>query len=323
MKGDDPALLSQAVRTLLAELLGDRPADLTIQEISEESDASVVLDASQTPPFLTDRRIVLVRHAGRFRADEVEPLLAYLSAPLETTVVVLVAGGGALPTRLVKAIRNGGHVVDAAAPGGKARQGWIAERLRKGPVALDRSAAALLQDRLGEELGQIDGVLDALAAAYGEGAKLGIDDLRPFLGTGGIAAPWELTDAIDGGDTETALAQLRRMLDGGGRHPLVVMATLQRHVGNLLRLDGRDVASEGEAAALLGVAPYPAKKALAQARRLGRPVIMRAMRLVAEADIELRGSSSWPGDMVLEVLVARLSRLAPARRSTTQRPFAK
>jgi hypothetical protein len=36
--------------------------------------------------------------------------------------------------------------------------------------------------------------------------------------------------------------------------------------------------------------------------------------LVAQADVDLRGRSGLPPELVLEVLVARLSRLAPGSR---------
>jgi DNA polymerase-3 subunit delta len=44
---------------------------------------------------------------------------------------------------------------------------------------------------------------------------------------------------------------------------------------------------------------------------LGTARIARAVRLLAEADLDLRGDTSLPGETVLEVLVARLSRLIP------------
>jgi DNA polymerase-3 subunit delta len=321
VKSDDPSLLTQAARSLVKSLVQERSAELVLEEIGEDADISAVLDACQTPAFLSDRRVVVVRSAGRFRADEVDPLIAYLKAPMPTTSLVLLGGGGALPTRLLKAIKEHGHVVDASAPTGKARQGWLNEKLKSAPVKLDRRATDLVASKMSDNLAQINGMLDALASAFGEGASISAEQLEPYLGaSSGDAAPWDLTDAIDSGDTELALTHLHRMLDGGGRHPLVVAATLQRHVTTLLRLDGSNVTNEAEAAALLGMAPYPAKKALAQCRRLGSGAIRRAVVLVAEADVDLRGKSSWPNELVLDVLVARLSKLAPnARKAQSSR----
>jgi DNA polymerase-3 subunit delta len=312
VKSDDPSLLSQASRSLVQSLVGSRVAEMVIEEIGDDADLSTVLDACQTPAFLTDRRVVIVRNAGRFRADEVDPLIAYLKTPMPTTALVLLGGGGAIPTRLVKAIKEHGHVTDASAPTGKGRQAWLNDRRKKAPVKLDRQATDLVADRLSDEFAQLEGVLDALASAYGEGATISAENIAPYLNSGGAAAPWDLTDAIDAGDTERALAHLHRMLDSGTRHPLVVIATLQRHVTTLLRLDGANVTNDAEAAVLLSIAPYPAKKALAQSRKMGSHTIRRAVVLVAEADLDLRGKSAWPPELTLDVLVARLSKLAPS-----------
>ena len=311
VKSDDPSLLTQASRSLVQSLIGARDAEMVVEEINDDADISLVLDTCQTPAFLSDRRVVIVRNAGRFRADEVDPLVAYLKTPMPTTSLVLLGGGGAIPTRLLKAVKEHGHVVDASAPTGKGRQAWLNDRLKNAPVKLDRQAIDLIAERLSEEFAQLDGVLDALASAYGEGAAITPELLAPYLNSNGAAAPWDLTDAIDAGDTALALAHLHRMLEGGARHPLVVAATLQRHVTTLLRLDGANITNEAEAAALLGIAPYPAKKALAQSRRMGSNAIRRAVILVAEADLDLRGKSAWPNELVLDVLVARLSKLVP------------
>jgi DNA polymerase-3 subunit delta len=91
------------------------------------------------------------------------------------------------------------------------------------------------------------------------------------------------------------------------------MATLHRHYAAMLRLDGSGIRDENEAAAVLGMAPFPARKALTQARRLGTKGISRAIELLARADLDLKGLREWPDYLVLEVLVARLSRLATAR----------
>ena len=55
---------------------------------------------------------------------------------------------------------------------------------------------------------------------------------------------------------------------------------------------------------------FPARKAMGQARRLGHDRIVRAIDLLAHADLDLRGGKAWPDGLVLEVLVARLAALS-------------
>jgi len=116
------------------------------------------------------------------------------------------------------------------------------------------------------------------------------------------------------------LAALHRMLGAGDRHPLVLMATLHGHFGRMLRLDGVEGLDEAGAARLLGLkgSTFPARKALDGARSLGSPGIAEAFRLLAAADLDLRGATAWPERLVLEVLVARLSRLRRAQRSRSR-----
>ena len=96
----------------------------------------------------------------------------------------------------------------------------------------------------------------------------------------------------------------------GGRHPLQLMAILHAHYGRLARLDGVAVGSEAQAAEVLGIKPgFPAKKALTQYRRLGGDGVRRAIDLLAGADLDLRGRRDLDDDVVMEILVARLSRL--------------
>ena len=317
VKGDDPILLAEALRALTATLVGDDEAGLAVEEIDLEAHddhgVGALLDACLTPPFLTDRRVVLARPAGVLNAEDGARVVQYLDDPLDTTVLVLVGGGGTVPPKLVAAIKKQGEQIDAGAPRqARDRTSWLVERLRSADVKLDNRAAQRLGEHLGEDVSRLAGILEVLTAAYGPGATVTVEQLEPFLGEAGGVAPWDLTDAVDKGDAATALTHLHRLVHGGDRHPLVVLATLHRHYGQMLRLDGAGARNEQDAAGLLGLkgSTFPAKKALTQSRKLGGPKIQRAIALLAEADLDLRGQKAWPEDLVMEVLIARLCQLS-------------
>jgi DNA polymerase III subunit delta len=314
LRGDDAVLLGTAVQRLVEDLVGEADRTLVVEELSgDDYEMAAVVNAARTPPFLTDRRVVVARDVQRFTLDQLAPLVDYLADPAPTTALVLAWASGRVPKGVLDAVRAaGGAYVDTGAPSGKARQGWLDERFDAGGVRLDGSARRAIVERLGEDVGRLDGVLRMLASTYGHGARLGVDDVEPYLGEAGGVPPWELTDAIDRGDTAGALDRLRRMTVGGERHPLQILATLHAHYGRLLRLDGAEAHDERAAAAILGLrgSTFPARKALSQVRRLGHAGVAQAFRLLAKADVDVRGATDVPDDVVLEVLVARLSRLA-------------
>jgi DNA polymerase-3 subunit delta len=323
--GDDPTLVSEQLAKVVDALVGGGDRDLMVEDYREEGvDLASVADSCATPPFLAERRVVVVRDAGRFLTDEVAPLVSYLDDPLPTTALVLAAGAGQIAPKLLAAVKAKGHVVSTKVTQRESAE-WIRSRLRSAPVKLDTEAERVVREHFGEDVSRLGSLLEVLAAAYGEGSRVGAADLDPYLGEAGSVTPWDFTDAIDNGRAEQAVAYLHRLLGAGDRHPLQVLAMLHRHVQSLLRVDDPSIRTEAQAAEAMGIAKgrstYPAKKALAAAQRWGSAGIAEAVGLLARADIELKGASGMPAEAVLEVLVARLCfRARSGRGSTGGRP---
>lgn len=327
ISGDDDVLREQAMLHAVEVLLDGIDRSLALEEITasqllsdREPDIAPLVDAAQTPPFLTERRVVVGRNLGMFGSKEViGPLLGYLDTPLETTSLVLVwdkppspQTSHRVPPSLTKAVTAAGGVkVDASAPRGKDQQSFVDRAMKEAGLKLDAAGTRLIVETIGGDLGRLEGVMALLVSTYGTGARLKSADVAPYLGDAADVAPWDLTDAIDGGEVPKALETLHRMIGAGERHAFVVMAVLQRHYEQMVRLDGAGVRDEREAATLLGLSSsFPAKKALATSRRLGSDRLRRAVQHLADADLDLRGRRAWPDELVLEVLVARLARLS-------------
>ncbi|MCP3934594.1 MAG: DNA polymerase III subunit delta [Actinomycetia bacterium] len=318
LHGDDASLLSEALTTLVNELVGDGDRTLLVDELSgEDYTVEHVVDAAHTIAFLSDRRIVVARGFERFGTNDVDPLVRYLGDPLETSTLVVEWRSGRIPKKLADAIKAaGGEKRSTAAPGqARARQSWLDDRMADSPVALEPRAKRLIAEHLGDDVGRLGGLLATLESAFGPGIKLGAGDVSPFLGDAGAVPSWDLTDAIDKGDITTSLTVLSRMLDAGGMHPLQIMAVLHRHYERMLKLDGSGVRDEKAAASLLGMkgSTFPAKKALTQTRRLGSEPIRGAVGLLARADLDLKGRSALEPRTVIEVLTARLAQLSARR----------
>ncbi len=313
LTGDDESLVRTAVTELVNDLVGDGDRSMMVDEFEgPEYELRLVVDAAQTPPFLTDKRIVVGRDVSRFNAEDLPALLAYLDDPLESSDLVLVEGGeGRISKKLVDAVKATGTITTTAPPRKAGdRAAWVREQVTAAGLRVDGQGMQRLIDWLGEEPARLDGVLGTLVGAYGAGSSLGVSDIEPFLGEAGGVPPWDFTDAILAGDTTKALTLLGRMIHGGGRHPLQIMATLHSTYASLAKLDGADARTEQDAMAATGItSAFPAKKALQNYRRLGPAGTKRAIELIAAADLDLRGGTDLDDELLMEVLVARLSKL--------------
>ena len=236
-----------------------------------------------------------------------------------STVLVLVAGGGTVPSALVKAVgRPARSSTRRWAPAGTGAGGWPSS-MHGAPVRLDAGlprpgwASTWATTWAG-----CRGCSETLAAAYGDGATIDADQLEPFLGEAGAVPPWDLTDAID--------AAPRRPRPG---HP-------PPHAGGRRAGAPRD---RGHPAPALRQ-HAPARRSRGDGGRGGGPPSRDAQRLPGQegpgagpapgrgtdrsrpspcwptADLDVKGQSALPAELVLEILVARLSPIAagPARR---------
>ena len=311
--GDDDSLVRTAVASLVDELVGSGERSMMVDEFDgDDYEMRVVVDAAQTPPFLTDKRVVIGRSVSRFNADDLPALLAYLDDPLDTSDLVLAEGGdGRMSKKLTDAMKAAGTIIATAPPKKAAdRQTWIRDHISEAGLQIEPPAISRLVDWLGEEPGRLDGVLATLRGAFGPGQKLTLADIEPFLGEAGGVPPWDFTDAIDDGQTAKALLLLGRMIHGGKRHPLQIMSTLHSHYSSIAKLDGAHARTEKDAMAATGIrSPFPAKKAMQNYRRIGGPNAKRALGLLHQADLDLRGAKELEPELVMEVLVARLSKL--------------
>jgi DNA polymerase-3 subunit delta len=335
VKGSDPSLRDRVVGDLVTELLGADDPTLALEEITipgratpgDDSDApagadgrdaaiAAVLNAVGSPPFMTEHRIVVVRDVGALTAGDVDGIVRYLDDPLDTTILVFVAGGGTMPPALTKKLKE--IKAQERAPESEKTDKVLIAAAHESGVLLTADAARLITAHLGDDAGRVATIVDVLANAADDGVTLGVDDVQPYLGEAGAVPPFQLTNAIEAGDPATALELLHRLLTTTSAqnpkpmHPLQVMGILNGYYRRILRLDDPSLRSPADAVAALGgkVKEYPARKALDQARALGSGGIRQAFDALFQADLDLKGARGIPEQAVMEVLVVRLARLA-------------
>ncbi len=290
----------------------------TAKDVTTGSEPIVagVLEALNTPSLLAERRVVVVRDAQLLLADEVAALVAWMQAG-SRDADLLVAVVGAKSHKLVKAADTvvetnvGTRLED--------RSSFVADTLGAYGVGVSLADARRVAELVGDDVARVDALARSLQSIFGERA-LRYEDLAPYLGDAGDVPEWDLTDAIDAGDSARSIEVARRMLDSRSRVGLQVVNLLQRYYLRLARLEGSGARSPEDAAALLGIKAYPAGKALRSATRLGPDRLSAALSLIARADEDLKGGVDYGRDpesdadvtdaTVIEVLVARLARMA-------------
>ena len=320
--GDDARLISARLSDLVNELVGDADRssvyesfDLAEAQSDDRAAAlAMAVNAAQTQSLFADFKVVVVRNVDVTPLN-VEPLVAFLRTPTEQCHLIVTAGGR-IPKALNDALKKAGTANFETTPPSKRRElvEWYKAKFIEAGLKIDAVALEEVVDWLGQDSARLPGLLDVLASTYGQKQRLSYEDVSPFLGQAGHVQPWDLTDAVDAGDTATALFMLRRMLRSGEFHPFQIMSLLHNHYTKALRLDGSGASDPSQAMALIGSrSDYQGRKYLELSRVLGPKKMFDAVQLLARSDRALRGGTGLENEVVLEIMIARLSRLQPAR----------
>lgn len=343
VQGSDPSLRDREVQRVVDALLGGIDRSLALDDhtiesrrrggasaesdpVAEDDDDSsggaslelptfaAVVNAVQSPPFMTECRVVVVREIGNLTGEQGKWLAEWISDPLDGVHLVLVAGGGRVPAALDKACKATAEVVG---PAGEQTAAALANATRAARLRLSSEASARIATHLGDDAGRVPELVELLRATYGANASLDVDAVEAYLGELGTAGRFDLTNAIDRGELGTALEVLHRLLTATSAsqpkplHPMQVMASLVFHYQRLLRLDDPSITTKEQAAEVLGMkSAGGARFPLEAARKLGTDGLREALGLLAQAELDLRGQSGLDERTAIDVLVARLAALS-------------
>ena len=214
--GTDESLVGQAVVELVRRLVGAEDRSLMVADLAidgEEITVGRLVAEAQTPPFLTEKRVVVARDANRLDADAVQALQAYLAQPLPTTDLVLVHQGKPAK-KLLDAVKGAGGDRHRH---GRRDQPAGPRRVRRGAGGRQRAAAQQRRAGRGDRPAGRGRQSPDGAARDAERDAPRRRRVRPAAGaskrwrrswaTPAGVPPWDLTDAIDA----------RRPLDRAGR----------------------------------------------------------------------------------------------------------
>ena len=183
----------------------------------DEASLAEVLDGLRTLPFLSPRRVVLVKDADKFISEHRQSLEKYLEEPCPTGVLVLVARSFPANTRLAKRARQIGQVYNCEQIKPRALAEFIGKyALEKHQVRLPKEAAELLIELAGEDTGLLYGEIDKLATYMADPEKMRTEitraDVEELVGHNRQYNVFNVIDARTGGDAGEALKRLDYML---------------------------------------------------------------------------------------------------------------
>jgi DNA polymerase III subunit delta len=304
--GPDEFLMERVISRIREEYIPEACRDFNIEVCyGGETEPSDIISRAQTMPFMAKNRLIIVRRAEEFKADQLERFSAYLENPAASTCLIFLTSKTDFKTRFYKKIRSSGLAVDFKEIKSNQVPSWIKRMARELGLNIGVQACIYLQNVVGDRLRDLYSELVKLQIRYGR-SEIGEKEIRELAIHGRTYNIFELMDALSVKDMRRSLSVLSRFLEEEDKRsaPLQIIGMLNRQIAMLWKtkavVEGggksEDVVSK------LGIQPFQAGNFMKQSRHWSFGELEKGISLLYRADRLLK-LGSRPGPVLEEIVL--------------------
>jgi len=230
--GKEESLVNARCQELIDRLVD--PQDRMTGLLSADGDQlsiSDVLDELRTAPFLTGRRVVVVKGADEFVSKNRSALENYFDKPSATGILVLTVGSWPKQTKLAKKLAKVGTLIEVIPPKRYELPKYLAEYAqRTSKMKLDRPAAEMLIELVGEDLTLLCNEIDKLVLFARDEKAITSKHVESLAGHNRIFGAFEVIEAMIAGDPLQAIRRLRNMFEEDKSAEYTVVGAFAYHL---------------------------------------------------------------------------------------------
>lgn len=317
LMGDEPYYPDLVCQAILDNCIDEFGKDFneTVCYGADVTAERIVTEAREFP-MMAERRLIVVKEAQMLK--DIENLAVYCSAPLDSTVLVLLLHKASVDKRkaLYKSVQKMGVILDSPSLRDYEVPRWIESYYRSRGLQISPAAAQLLAESAGTELSTIVVETDKLLKNLPEGtAQISETDVEKNVGISRQFSIFELTKELSYRNGANAL-RIAAHLGSTAKFAMpMAVSALYTHFSRILKyaalLDkGGYPDPDQKARALAGVNPYFYKEYDVAVRNYPLPRAMAVMSLLCEYDYLGKGGdggAATPDQLLMELIAKILS----------------
>ena len=283
-------------------------ADMNRAEL-KDPDAAALIAAAETMPFLTERRLVIVRDSamlsGKARdydeADSAEQLKSYLPEHADTSVIVFYTRGDAdKRKKLYQCLAKCAVIVQFDSLTPQALQKYIGQLCKQAGLNIRTDAVDLLIYSVGSDLTALMSETDKLIDYCHGQTEISADDVRAVCVARSEYKVFELAQTILMGRSAQAFSMLRTML-ADGEAALMLLALLIRQCRQVydVNLYLKQRMPQPAMAGQLGIPPFAVRQLIPIANKYSIDQLGRMVETCTDLEYRVK-SGQLPEEGVME-----------------------
>jgi DNA polymerase III subunit delta len=299
LTGSDRPKIQRAVARLRARF----PAESVELRSADTTDGADAVAACNAVGLFGEGggRLIVVEGVERWKADDVEPVVAYLEDPAPENVLALMTDAPQKLAGLLSAAEKAGKVLRFDVPKPRDPSVWVRGEFERLGVRADADAARALVEIVGDDVVELASEVEKIAVWAG-GDPVGRREVEALAVPTSETFVWALTDAWGARDVGGVLNACETLLERRTREPFGIAAALASYVGRVRAAQALHGEGLGTPviAKRLRIKDYPARKAVQHASNYTRDELEAAVVRLAALDAALKGASRLAPELELE-----------------------
>ena len=307
-EGEEEQLKQAACDKLRKQLLPEGMEQMN-ESVLENPDTDQLIAAVETIPFLTDRRLVIVRDhpalTGRAEADG--KLIDYLpSVPSSALLLFFCAGKPDGRKKLYTAVKKLGGIVTFAPLRGAELTRFVTDAFRKAGKECDERTAEYLVFTVGSDTNLLLTEIAKIASYAGERPSVVAEDVTALATPSEECTVFQMVDAVVTGQKSRALTLLTNQLRAGtDRMNILALLLRQYRFLQHIKIMQYEKKSREFIRSALGVPPFALDQYLRQASAYTGGQVKRCAALCLETEFAVKSGRMLP-DSALEAVIIKL-----------------
>lgn len=265
-----------------------------------------IIDQAETMPFFAERRLILVENSGFFK-NACPQLAEYLPQTPEETIFVFVESEVDKRSKLYKTVKEKGRAVELGRQDDRTLSAWVRSLIKKEGKNITNDGLALFLEKAGDDMENIANELEKLFCYTYEKDFVEARDVEEVCTVTTENRVFDMIRAVAEKRQRQAL-ELYYDLLSLKEPPMRILFLIAREFNQMLLvkdlreqgLDSRAIASKA------GIAPFIAKRSLAQAERFKMEVLRRAVADCVEAEEAVK-TGKLADRLAVEMLIVQYS----------------
>jgi DNA polymerase-3 subunit delta len=302
--GEDNYIKEREIEKLRSQVA---PKDIQPSDLGSFSPGTVrdMIDFLSTVPFLSEKRVAILREFQDMSKAEADAVLAYLKMPSPTGILI---AAGKAPSKKDESLTGVLNEIVRASEKINARRPTLDE-LRGMTYAYFKRSGINIDEKAG-----INGELEKLEG-YAAGGKLTAADVEVLVTKSMHEAIFMLTDYIEGRDALKAYDLIADLYDQK-KNPVEIIGYIAKyfHTMQVVKFMALKGAGAEKTAQESGLNPGYLKKLIPKSRRYSIRKLDECMRLLYEADRDIK-SGRRDDTLAVDMLIASLVDMMPDQRA--------